>query len=288
MIGDLAALRTTGVGFTGGEPLLRPDIFQLIKHASGKGMTTHLATNGLLLTPENIRALLASGLDAISVSLDSVDPKIHDQMRGQKDAFKQMTANLKKLVRARKKSGSNLSVVVNCAVSGVNLNSVLGLVPEVKKWGIDGLGFIPVQSSGFGRFKGDYRGKYQVKDKQVAEKLVGKLIQFKKDQPDLIDNSLNYLRTFQSFFAGKPLPIKCLVGYHTTVIDAYGDIFACLPDSNLNRPLANLKDGPIKLIWSSPTYQKARRKTGHCRDCYWNCHTELSLMLNSGIRESLN
>ncbi|MEW5735707.1 MAG: heme b synthase [Thermodesulfobacteriota bacterium] len=72
---------------TGGEPLLRPDIFTLARHARDKGLRAVMAVNGTLVTPEIAREMAGAGIARISVSLDGPDPETHDRFRGVPGAF---------------------------------------------------------------------------------------------------------------------------------------------------------------------------------------------------------
>ncbi|MBX7258489.1 MAG: radical SAM protein [Candidatus Hydrogenedentes bacterium] len=83
---QLQELHVVHVTLTGGEPLLRTDLEEV---ASSFDDSTYLGLNttGWGLTPERARALKASGLFALGVSLDSIDPEAHDQMRGKEGAF---------------------------------------------------------------------------------------------------------------------------------------------------------------------------------------------------------
>lgn len=73
--------------FTGGEPLLRDDIFELTAYAHGKGLRCVMAPNGTLITPETARAMKGSGISRCSVSLDGPDSESHDAFRGVPGAF---------------------------------------------------------------------------------------------------------------------------------------------------------------------------------------------------------
>ncbi len=66
---------------TGGEPLLRPDIYQLAAHGRDHGFTVVLGTNGVLLRERQARQLRAHGVQGASISLDSTDPARHDRFR---------------------------------------------------------------------------------------------------------------------------------------------------------------------------------------------------------------
>jgi len=66
---------------SGGEPLLRPDLFDLAAYARDKGFTVVLGTNGVLLGEREARLMRQSGIQGAGISLDSINPKIHDAFR---------------------------------------------------------------------------------------------------------------------------------------------------------------------------------------------------------------
>lgn len=276
IINDLADLKTTGIGFTGGEPLLREDIFELISHANNKGLVTHLATNGTLLKQKEINLLFTSGLSAISVSLDGPTAGIHDQVRG-KGSFDKTVTNIKRLIREKETRGSSLVISINCAISKFNLDKVITLVKKVPQIGIDGIGFIPVQESGLEERKKSFSKELKLSSIKKTNKVMDSLIEMKKNNPKLIDNSIGYLKLMKYFFSGRKLPINCLVGYHSCVVDTYGCAFFCIPFSNLDQPLGQVGKKGFKKLWRGKTYQKARDQKADCRQCFWNCHNEINL-----------
>ncbi len=84
---DLATLGQPVVILTGGEPLLRPDIFHLARFGTDLGLRMVMAPNGTLLTPEAAERLVEAGIARISISLDGPDSASHDAFRGQAGAF---------------------------------------------------------------------------------------------------------------------------------------------------------------------------------------------------------
>lgn len=87
-IDDLSEFRLPVLLFSGGEPLMREDIFELGKYAAEKGIRTVLSTNGTLITRDNARKLKESGFSYIGVSLDGLE-KTNDEFRGKIGAFEE-------------------------------------------------------------------------------------------------------------------------------------------------------------------------------------------------------
>src|SRR5438128_11999101 len=75
-IDKLASLGTSVVAFSGGEPMLHPELDALIRHIRDRGMMAGLITNGYFLVPARIQALNRAGLDFLQISIDNVEP--HD------------------------------------------------------------------------------------------------------------------------------------------------------------------------------------------------------------------
>ncbi len=84
---EIAALGSPVIILTGGEPLLREDIFELTRYGAKKGFRMVMATNGTLMTEENTNEMKISGIQRISVSLDGPDKETHDSFRKVKGAF---------------------------------------------------------------------------------------------------------------------------------------------------------------------------------------------------------
>ena len=73
-IDKLAALGSSVVAFSGGEPMLHPDLDELIRHIRARGMLAGLITNGYFLVPKRIETLNEAGLDFLQISIDNVEP----------------------------------------------------------------------------------------------------------------------------------------------------------------------------------------------------------------------
>ncbi len=88
VVEEIAELnRETMLILTGGEPLLRPDLDELVARAASLGMMVVLGTNGTMLTSERARALEEQGLSGVGISLDSLASSRHDAFRGFRGAW---------------------------------------------------------------------------------------------------------------------------------------------------------------------------------------------------------
>ena len=86
MLDDLKAFGVPVVLFSGGEPLMHPDLLTLVEHAVGLGMRAVISTNGTLIDREMAEKLKRFGLSYVGISLDGVEVT-HDRFRGEKGAF---------------------------------------------------------------------------------------------------------------------------------------------------------------------------------------------------------
>jgi MoaA/NifB/PqqE/SkfB family radical SAM enzyme len=106
-IEHLARLRTAMVACTGGEPLLHPNLDQVVREIRSRGMTAMLSTNGHLLTRERIESLNDAGLDVMQISIDNLEP----------DAVSAKSLSL---------LDDRLRLLARVARFDVNVNSVMG------------------------------------------------------------------------------------------------------------------------------------------------------------------
>ncbi len=101
---------------SGGEPLLRNDIFEIAEHAHGKGLIVSLATNGTLIDDAKADRIKASGIRRVAISVDGGDAPTHDAFRGLPGSFEGALAGLRR-VRER-----GVETQLNCSVTHHNVH----------------------------------------------------------------------------------------------------------------------------------------------------------------------
>ncbi len=115
VLDDLAAFGVPAVLFSGGEPLTRPDLLELMRYATGKGLRVTLSTNGTLIDEATARELHAIGLAYAGISLDGIG-ETNDIFRGKKGAFDAAVRGIRNCQAVGQKVGLRLTLTRrNCA-----------------------------------------------------------------------------------------------------------------------------------------------------------------------------
>lgn len=143
LITDLAAFGSPVILFSGGEPLMRRDLFELARYATEKGMRAVISTNGTLITNEVAAKLKEIGLSYVGVSLDGLE-KTHDRFRGKKGAFDAALEGIRNCRRAGVKVG------IRFTVNKHNLHDVPAMFDLLRKEGIERMCFYHLVYTGRG------------------------------------------------------------------------------------------------------------------------------------------
>jgi radical SAM protein with 4Fe4S-binding SPASM domain len=94
VIDDLCNFGVPSILFSGGEPLIRPDLFELIQYAADKGLRTVISTNGTLITAEAAQKIKKNGVSYVGISLDGIGD-VNDKFRGVEGAFERAVIGIK-------------------------------------------------------------------------------------------------------------------------------------------------------------------------------------------------
>ena len=283
VIDDFAAIRTAGIGFTGGEPLLRGDMPELIAYAKNKGMITHMSSNGFAINEKVAKKLMGSGLDAIGFSLDGSTKETHDGIRGISGSYDRVINAISIFNKLNKTAKKKIIIVVVTVISTLNLHEIKDIVYTLKKMGVDKISFIPFHDIGVlsdGTQKME-RHRIEKSDLKRLDDVIEELIRISKKE-SIIDSSESYLRMFKYCFRDRPAPIPCYAGYATLAIDGYGDIYPCFPfaEIGLKGHVTNVRDISLKDYWKSKKMQGVRESIRECRKCYWNNQAEINLLFH--------
>ncbi len=114
---------------SGGEPLLRKDVFELARYATEKGLIVAMGTNGTLITDSVANELKSCGVKAVAISLDSSVPERHDVFRGVKGSWKRALEGIDACIK------KDISVQVNTTVTQQNYDEIDDIMALAEKHG---------------------------------------------------------------------------------------------------------------------------------------------------------
>ncbi|MBI3736451.1 pyrroloquinoline quinone biosynthesis protein PqqE [Candidatus Sumerlaeota bacterium] len=142
VLDEAAALGVIHVHFSGGEPLVRRDLEELVRRARARDLYTNLSTGATLADEARLRALREAGLDCIQVSVLDSDPVANDRMAGC-DSF----ARKREAVLAAKRIG--FYVTLNVVLHRGNLDRMEEMVELAAQWKVDRIELAHVQYTGW-------------------------------------------------------------------------------------------------------------------------------------------
>ena len=276
VLDDFAAIGTTGMALIGGEPTLREDLNELLRYVKHHGMIANITTNGNLLAKEESAArLLETGIDLINFSVDGADAATHDGLRRHKGNFDALCAAIANLVRLRHTINPKAVINVLAVLSPGNLHQAEAIARMSLDLGCDHVGFMPVHDF-------DYMKTRLTSSDPAWIDEAGRVVQrLKRNRHSLrIDSSDEYLDLFPAALSGEKSELRCYVGYLSVMVDPCGDVYPCEPYLRGRRSVGNVREIPMRELWTSAHYNDMRKEISACRECFWNCTTELNLLYN--------
>lgn len=264
-------LNSVVIVITGGEPILRGDIFQLVSYIKKRGISSHICSNGTLLNLETVERLSSAGLDSISISLDSFDSKIHNQLRGM-DCFQ----NAIKGIQLLKQNAPGIKVGINCVITRLNFRGIYKMILLAEELGVDQIRFDPVHTNLMHRKMSSSAFEdllFSPEEMRELEFEIDRLIKF-SSQTRISTNSSLFLNGIKDYFRGRTRNLPCYAGYISCAIDSFGNVSPC---DNFDG-VENIKDKPLEEIWYSESFQSLRRLVEDCRESCWDTtHGELNI-----------
>jgi radical SAM protein with 4Fe4S-binding SPASM domain len=253
--------RKACIHLTGGEPLLKEELFGLLHYLDPKPEIEELGiiTNGLLFSREVVKRLSAfPKLKKIKISLDGADAEVHDSIR-QRGVFEKVIQSLPMI-----KQENRFEIILMVTVMKRNYRSLPSLIRLCQNLGVDGLileRFIPLG-----------RGKTfmnEVLEKDQWRELVEILMEFFSMKVD--EDDIPSYQAFQITFdedGAELLGAPCIIGRDGLCIMPEGSVFPC---RRFPIPIGNLMNESLKEIWESSSLldqlRKKKNLKGRCGKC---------------------
>jgi len=131
--------------FTGGEPFLRKDIFEIIDYSVSRGLKTEIVSNGSMIDDsEMAERIVHSGIQNIAISLDGANPRSHDYIRQTEGAYQKAVNAIGRLCSEKKKIGSGPQISAWTTIMKENVFELSEVIFLVKALGVDCLVYHPV------------------------------------------------------------------------------------------------------------------------------------------------
>ncbi|MFB6156486.1 MAG: TIGR04347 family pseudo-SAM/SPASM protein [Haloferacaceae archaeon] len=280
MLDELADYGVPVVLFSGGEPLVRDDLVELVAHAADRGLRPVLSTNGTLLTPAAAERLRDAGLAYAGVSVDGL-PDRNDAFRGQEGAFDAAVRGIEACLDAGLKTGLRYTIT---EANAADMEGVVELLTDV---GVDRFCFYHLDYGGRGgdivdadltperrreavRRLCDLTREYHADGERIETLLVGNycdaafLVEYAREElgPERAARVREYLRVN----GGDP------AGERVADVDYQGNVHPTQFWQGCS--LGNVRDRPFGAIWedeSNPLLRtlrdRADRLEGKCADC---------------------
>jgi len=248
---------------SGGNPLLRDDIDEIIEHASRLFVTTIYDNGSIAL--KKIDAL--RNADFVSISLDTLDQEKFDYIRGVKGAW----ANALNAIETLHKEG--ISVGVSPTISQLNLHEILDFTRHFTDQGIPVWYCLyaydyPTDNPMFGI--GKKADEFEIRDTETMAKVCDGLAQMKKERPGVFITNQT-LETLKHYFLTRERTWKCKALKGFLMIDSLGKVAGC----HRQEPVASVLE--LKDVWDSPKFDDLRKQYSQCTQCTYLCYIFYSI-----------
>lgn len=244
--------------FSGGEPLMLPYIFELVKYAVQLGLRPVFGTNGTLITSEVAGKLKASGAMGMGISLDSLNPEKHDKFRGCEGAWDKAVLGMKNCRTA------GLPFQIRTTVMNWNRDEILKLTDFVVDIGAAAhhIFFLVPTGRAVNIEEESLRAEQY---EQLLTDIIRKQQEVKIELKPTC--APQFMRIAKEMGVNLRFARGCLAGTHYCIVSPSGDVQPC---AYLNLPVGNVRETPFSEIWAnSPVFQELRTLNykGGCGTC---------------------
>lgn len=245
---ELPSLGTRVVVFSGGEPLLRPEVFDAAAIFGARGATLHLLTSGVLL--ERFAERVAGHFARVCVSLDASTAALYARIRGV-DALTTVGRGVARLRR----TAPEIPITARATLHRENFRELPRLIEYARTLGLDGISFLPadVTSMGFGREAPPDVNTLALAPGEVAEfdEIVERAIAvYARDfESGFIAEAPDKLRRLPRYYAaltgGAPFPeVSCHAPWISAVVEGNGAVRPCF----FHEPIGNVREASLEAI----------------------------------------
>jgi heme b synthase len=274
LIDQIVAFCNPILVLSGGEPLIRPDIFEIAEHALAKGLRVALATNGTLIDEHMAQRIVDAGIRRVAVSLDGATAETHDLFRALPGCFAQALEGIDHLRR------QGMSVQINTTVARHNIDELPQILSLARSLEADALHIFLLVPVGCGV---EIAEEQMISPRQYEEVLNWL---YDRDQEGLLELKAtcapHYFRIVRQRTAAEKrqrvvgaaasdlhaMTKGCLAGTGVCFVSHKGEVFPC---GYLPLPAGSVREQPLQEIWEGSKVFSALRDPellqGKCGRC---------------------
>lgn len=272
LLDDLADLGCRRVHFSGGEPVLKPDLARWIAEVTRRGMVCSMTSNGTLWTPEKADELVGAGLSTVTFSIDSHLPAVHNRMRGQ-DLWHQTVAGVRAARKAAKRQGVRLKIRTNTVVSRLNWRALADYPAFAAELGVRRMALLPVDDV---RMHGTPPVRLDADEIRRWNAEVGPALAERALALGLIDDAAvafpfgradaEIVLSAEGLHArGFYRANRCYTPWLHAVIAADGAVYGCCQMKGEGRVIGDLQAHSFRDIWTGDAYRAYRQDLAAAR-----------------------
>lgn len=258
LIDQIAEVSSPMLILSGGEPLLRKDIFEIIRYGDQKGIKMAMGSNGALITREIAKQLKDAGIKTVSISLDSAVPEKHDDFRGVKGSWQKAVAAIKALKEA------GILVQVNTTLTQQNYDEIDDIMTLSENLGVENFHlFFLVPTGRGGKIADISPAMYENMIKNTFAKTAQHRLNVRPScAPQFMRIAKDMNMDMRQWIRG------CIAGLYYCRVFSNGEVTPC---PYLPIKLGNIKEKTFKDIWFNSEIFKSLRNPdtlkGKCGEC---------------------
>jgi pyrroloquinoline quinone biosynthesis protein E len=256
VIAEAAELGVLQLHLSGGEPLLRRDLVDIVRSASGRGLYTNLITSGLGLSSRRAEQLRAAGLDHVQVSLQADDRALADRIAGTPSHQRKLAA-----VRLVKKLGWPLTL--NVVFHRHNIDRIGAILDLAAELGADRVELANTQYYGWG-----LRNREALLPSRAQLEQAEAVVRAARMR---LQGRMELIYVIPDYYSQYPKPCMGGWGRRQLTVVPNGDVLPCPTAHTLPLPRASVREHSLAWIWEhSPLFQRFRGTewmSPPCRSC---------------------
>ncbi|MDY0292536.1 MAG: radical SAM protein [Desulfuromonadaceae bacterium] len=273
LIDDICEVSKPVLVLSGGEPLMRPDLFEIAQYGTDKGLRMCIATNGTLVTDEICQKMKAADIKMVSLSLDGSTAEIHDNFRQCEGAFD----GVMRAAEAFRRNG--IKFLINSSFTKRNQHDIAGTFHLAKELGATAWYMFMIVPTGRGE-----EIMSELVDKDDYEEILAWHYEQEKNEEEILMRPTcapHYYRIVPQMAKAEGVDFKrrsltfstgggkgCIAAQSICLIDCFGNLKPC---SYFHSSVGNVKQIPFKELWfNSEVFNNLRdfsKYKGKCGEC---------------------